>query len=393
MYRIILVDDEPQIRHGLSNLIIWDELGIELVGEASNGEEALALIENEKPHLAIVDIQMPKMDGISLLKETLHLPYAPKLIMLSGFNQFDYVRESLRLGACNYLLKPVNEDELKNTLQETLALIDDEAAKKQQFEESMAALLNNTLNRLISGRIDVRELREKCELLNITFRCNHMSIGLIKPLFNNDDTSQRHIIFDSLRICNMYLKGKADAYCVADVYDNIAIIFKSSDQLLDNNYISALLAECSQLMSHELNINCLIASGTNADSYKGIPESYNNALSQINNGELQPQKKYSHNVQLAIDFLDNNYNDSNISLKTLANNLGINPAYLGRQFNQETGQFFSDYLNSLRINHAKELLSSSSMKVSEIALAVGFSSVSYFNAIYKKITGKRPGNR
>ena len=70
--------------------------------------------------------------------------------------------------------------------------------------------------------------------------------------------------------------------------------------------------------------------------------------------------------------------------------LNVNSAYLGRQFSLETGAFFSDYLNNIRIQHARQLLNTTSLKISEIAVQVGFSNVSYFNTIYKKITGERP---
>jgi len=515
MYRIILIDDEPQIRHGLSNLIIWDELGIELVGEASNGQEALELIEKVHPHIAISDIQMQVMDGLELLKAAKGKGISTKFIMLSGFNQFDYVRTSLTLGACNYLLKPVNEAELKNTLQETIIQIDDEAAKKQQFDESMSALFNNTLNRLLTNRIDVRELGEKCGLLDITLRCNSMAVGIIKPIFNNADTEQRHIMFESLDYCKQYFKSRINAYCVADAMDNVAIIFKDPDGTLSNDLNLKMLAECAAGVQGKIGPNCVFALCSDASSFKELPASYQDALhkvdmkmlwgdsedirslydqddaapifdvseiqkklstgeldefsdmvlnnymgilaahtgsdlmtiklhtvelvSQILNtaskcyiadsdlqrlkndifariketktaGELQSHIEsfiasicslsdsgsscsYSQNVALAVNYIIKNYGDSNLSLKTLANQLGINSAYLGRLFNMETGMFFSDYLNNHRTKEARKLLSETSMKVADVASAVGFSNVSYFNTIYKKITGERPRQR
>ena len=99
MYRMILVDDEPQIRRGLEGLIPWEDYGIELVGEADNGVSAKILIERVRPDIAIVDIRMPQMDGLQLLAQAKELTSCPKFIMLSGFDQFDYVRTAMRLGA------------------------------------------------------------------------------------------------------------------------------------------------------------------------------------------------------------------------------------------------------------------------------------------------------
>lgn len=201
MYRLILIDDESHIRRGLCALIPWDEFGIEIVGEADNGRTALELIKTLHPDIAIADIKMPHMDGIELLKEVNKLSQKPKFVMLSGFDQFNFVRSAMRMGAQNYLLKPVDAEELKSTISELVACLDDEAAKKQQFDESMQALLNSTLNRLLSNRIEVRELREKCQLLDITLRCNCMAVGIIRPLFDNQDISLRWIMFNSLDIC------------------------------------------------------------------------------------------------------------------------------------------------------------------------------------------------
>ena len=97
MYRMILVDDEPQIRRGLEGLIPWEDYGIELVGEADNGVSAKILIERVRPDIAIVDIRMPQMDGLQLLAQAKELTCCPKFIMLSGFDQFDYVRTAMRL--------------------------------------------------------------------------------------------------------------------------------------------------------------------------------------------------------------------------------------------------------------------------------------------------------
>ena len=101
---------------------------------------------------------------------------------------------------------------------------------------------------------------------------------------------------------------------------------------------------------------------------------------------------YSPKVQLAVGYIHQNYNDCNLSLKTLADRLDVNTAYLGRQFSLETGVFFSDYLNTLRVKHAKRLLNTTTHKISDIAEQVGFFNVPYFYTIYKKITGERPSN-
>lgn len=515
MYRMILVDDEPHIRKGLAGLIPWEDYGVEIVGEADSGVSALTLIEKTNPDIAIVDIRMPHMDGLQLLEQMKNRVGAPKFIMLSGYDQFDYVRTAMRLGAHNYLLKPVDPDELKATIIDITAIIYDERERKQQFDESMRALLNNTLNRLLSNQIEVRELREKCKLLDITLRCNHMIVGIVKPIFDNSNIDLRWIMFRCLDICKDRYNRYLTTYLVADTKDNIVLIIKNPDEKYDRNQLLQLLTDCANEIYREIKIPCVVALGSEATSFKEIPNAYMNALrildikymwgdaeieadtvatmqQTVNTAfdpellnslllsddqkqldqlvhnffhktlpenrianlalvkyhlielvtcalqaaqkcyvpaadvtrikatiytEIQSQNTlnnleqcisdmlhdlctrvqridtsgYSQKVQFAVQYVHRHYNDSNLSLKTLADKLSINSAYLGRQFSTETGMFFSDYLNDVRIQHAKQLLNTTSLKLAEIAERVGFMNVSYFSTIYKKLTGERPG--
>lgn len=115
-YKVLLVDDEPIILQSLKVAIPWDELGLEIAGEARNGEVALRLIEEKAPQIIISDIRMPVIDGIALMKEV--LPRSSKLIFIfiSGYGEFEYARDALRLGAFDYLLKPIDHDELTEML-------------------------------------------------------------------------------------------------------------------------------------------------------------------------------------------------------------------------------------------------------------------------------------
>ncbi|GAA0410443.1 response regulator [Paenibacillus motobuensis] len=111
-YRVILVDDEPIILRSLKVAIPWNELELEIVGEARNGEEALRLVRELAPHMIISDIRMPGIDGITLMKKVLAEDAKRLFIFISGYGEFEYAREALREGAFDYLLKPIDHDEL-----------------------------------------------------------------------------------------------------------------------------------------------------------------------------------------------------------------------------------------------------------------------------------------
>ncbi|MNW42269.1 two-component system, response regulator YesN [Fontibacillus panacisegetis] len=115
-YRVILADDEPLILRSLKVAIPWDELNLEIVGEAKNGEEALKLVRELSPHMIISDIRMPGIDGITLMKEVMAENTKRLFIIISGYGEFEYAREALREGAFDYLLKPIDHDELVEML-------------------------------------------------------------------------------------------------------------------------------------------------------------------------------------------------------------------------------------------------------------------------------------
>ncbi len=130
-YKVLLVDDEPIILRSLKVAIPWEELGLTIAGEARNGEAALRLIEEHSPHIVISDIRMPVIDGIALMKEV--LPRSAKLlfIFISGYGEFEYARDALRLGAFDYLLKPIDHDELTEMLTRARVKLDRQKENEQ----------------------------------------------------------------------------------------------------------------------------------------------------------------------------------------------------------------------------------------------------------------------
>ena len=119
MYRLLIVDDEPMIVEGLKAYILTADYPFSAVDTASNGREALEQMEKQPPDMLITDIRMPQLDGIGLLSAVREREWGTKVIVLSGYNDFEYVRSMAVLGIENYLLKPVNEEELYATVSAT----------------------------------------------------------------------------------------------------------------------------------------------------------------------------------------------------------------------------------------------------------------------------------
>ena len=116
MVKVFLVEDESIIRRGIRDNIAWESHGFEFVGEAGDGEYAYPLLLNTKPDILITDIKMPFMDGLELSRLVKKSLPKTRIIILSGYNEFEYAKEAIKIGISDYLLKPVTSVSLLDTL-------------------------------------------------------------------------------------------------------------------------------------------------------------------------------------------------------------------------------------------------------------------------------------
>ena len=128
MYKVLIVEDEEMIRKGLRYTFPWESLDLIVVGEASNGVEGLSKIDELNPDVVILDINMPMMNGITMLEKSLS-DHNYAAIILSGYDEFNLAKQAIHLGATDYLLKPVNNDELTAALEKAK----EEAIIKKQY--------------------------------------------------------------------------------------------------------------------------------------------------------------------------------------------------------------------------------------------------------------------
>ncbi|MGU3568083.1 response regulator [Paenibacillus sp. D51F] len=130
MWTIAIVDDDRQVLDGMSRLIPWEQLDARLVGEASDGEEGLRLIGERNPDIVITDIYMPVMNGLDMIEELRRQAYGGKIIILSGYSDFDYARKALRLSVDDYLPKPAS----LHTIREVLERVAGELSRQKAVE-------------------------------------------------------------------------------------------------------------------------------------------------------------------------------------------------------------------------------------------------------------------
>ena len=127
--KIIIVDDEYLIRSLIRNCIDWDEMDIEIVGEASNAHECLSLIEKNKPDIVLTDINMPLTNGLDMSQHLLEKYPEIKVIIITGYNKFEYAKTSIRLGVSDFILKPIDDEELELSVLRVKEKIEKEKAE------------------------------------------------------------------------------------------------------------------------------------------------------------------------------------------------------------------------------------------------------------------------
>ncbi|MDO5112449.1 MAG: response regulator [Clostridia bacterium] len=167
-YKIMIVDDEAEVREGIVAHIDWDALGFEVVAQAENGQDGLDKAENLELDVVLTDIKMPYMDGLSMSAQIMRLHPAVKLILFSGFDEFEYAKEAIRLNVVEYVLKPVNVGELTEILRRVKQTLDAQIAERRDievlrraYEKSLPLMRERFLNELLWGAVRADDAAEQ----------------------------------------------------------------------------------------------------------------------------------------------------------------------------------------------------------------------------------------
>ncbi len=168
MYKIMIVDDEDEVREGVKRLTNWERCGFELVGDFSNGRDALEAVERLHPDVVITDINMPYMDGLELTALISGMYRELKIVILTGYEDFEYAKQAIKLKVNEYLLKPINLQEftdflckMKRELDEEQARMEDMSALRQRLHESFPLLRERFLDKLVNVPITLHDIEER----------------------------------------------------------------------------------------------------------------------------------------------------------------------------------------------------------------------------------------
>lgn len=540
MLKIFLAEDEVVVRETIKRMIPWEELGFELVGEAADGEMALPLLIRQQPDLLITDIKMPFMDGLTLARLAKKEIPGLKVVILSGYDDFNYAKQAIGIGVEDYLLKPITKNALIERLSEIRSRYEHEKTQKEyyeKFQREMQAYEKNSsrdfFEALVGGSMDMMEVYKRAEKLGLdivaeaynvlifTMNCDEdfsgqrdeyssweaESLELLENFFAGHSSAmlfrsnifsygvllkgQRETIEENTRACVDEIRkilsrqdGRREwflavgqsverlsqiqksyhtasrAFSQRYLYDenilyydemetmehpggqaetednaylqkvdvnalNPAILQKFLSNGLQEeteNFVKDYFYEIGQepmeslvfrnyvilnvrfsVISFIKGLGCDTNEMESADTEEVLAESGKNMESAIAYAkkmisqaiEIRDQNSGNKNrsiLKTAVDFIDSHYMDEEISLNTVANVANVSSNHFSALFSQNMGQTFIEYLTSLRMNKAKELLRCTGMRSSEIAGEIGYKDAHYFSYLFKKTQGMTPSD-
>ena len=295
-YKIILVDDEEEIRQGMIKRIDWEGLGFTVVGEAENGIEALDIIDKTSPDIVITDIRMPFMDGIKLSENIKFRFPTTKVVIISGFDAFEYAQTAIELGVLRYILKPINSKEMSELLTEMKVTLDEERhskndiqALKQNYKKSLPILKERFLNHWLEDYVDMDIIEESIDTFELQSLTNELAVAVIRP----DDQPKKDA--DITLIKNKVLLNVAIFNICEEIVkeNNLGIIFMRTNEIVilislgegelpkTSNRISIGLEQIRTSIEKYLSVTVTIGVGNACHNLSILYKSYASALSAL----------------------------------------------------------------------------------------------------------------
>ena len=527
MIKIFLVEDEIAIRKGIKNSIDWEKEGYEFVGEAGDGELAYPMILKTKPDILITDIKMPFMDGLQLSKLVRKELPATKILILSGYDEFEYAKEAIKLQVAEYLLKPISSAKLLDVLAQVKEVIRQELEEKELIKKYKEDMKENRelekerfLNQIITQDLSLAQILETGESLGMDLGASLYNILLLKItenvgkqetyaeiesaldtlsgvfsfrrgvdewlfLLTADDAEQMEQRIESCRKTVRQITGKSDPPVeyfgalgnpvkrlreiknslkeaekkfafqyfkkwnqileipVRDVgssenpqtekKENEELLISSvqvdklNHKIIENFIHTGLRREVSnfvedyfmslgeksvqslmfrQYVAMDFYLAAVAFLETLGFSSKELVERCGDLkemeqviqtteqtkeyIKKVLDATLEcresvSRKRYSDLLKEAVSYIEHHYEEEDISLNQVAASVNISPSHFSTIFSKEMGETFIEYLTNVRMERAKQLLRSSTMKTAEIAYAVGYKDAHYFSYLFKKV--------
>ena len=406
LYTVVVADDEDELREAVCTMIPWQDHGFCLLGSASNGLDALQLVEKHGPDLLLTDIRMPFISGIELARQVREVRPATNIAFLSGYDDFQYAKQAIQYNIISYMLKPLTMEGLGAELRNIRQKIDAQYAMFRQTAPRTCGPDQRTAMLLPLVLDDYAELEGEAQAEAYARQCGLLRDGEDRPCYTvmvstlldegGGNRTEPSFVASVDRLAAKYLRG-VSFFSSGKV---ISVLLGNPSDF--DEYLHILADEIPQMAERVLGCRCRIGVSRPARALTALHQAYREAMEVLRQGDrtgggaqfisdLAPAVKGGSLLcQRALEVLDQHYMEADLSLVSLSGMLDVSPNHLSACIKKYTGETFINILIRKRMEAARELLSTSSLRVQEISQRCGYTDQHYFSYCFKKYCGESP---
>lgn len=360
MLKIFLAEDEVIVRETIKRMIPWEDLGFELVGEAADGEMALPLLLRQKPDLLITDIKMPFMDGLTLAKVAKKEIPGLKVVILSGYDDFNYAKQAINIGVEDYLLKPITKNALIERLIEIRSRYEHEKTQKEYYEKfhrEMQAYEKNSsrdfFEALVSGSMDMMEIYRRSEKLGLDIVAEAYNVLIFTMNCEEDFSGQREGYSEweaeSLELLEEFFSENTSAMLFRCNIFSYGVLIKGQKETIEENTRSCV-SEIQRIFDRkEQKRQWFVAAGEPVERLSQIQKSYYSASRAFSQRYLYDENILYYDEMASMEKKNVTEDDSTYLQKVDVN--ALNPAilqkFLSNGLLEETENFVKDYFYAI----------------------------------------------
>jgi two-component system response regulator YesN len=397
-HSVIIVDDEAIIREGLTDMVDWAGLGFEVAGCFADGRDAIEYLEQNHVDVVLTDIKMDDVGGIEIARYAHEHRRETRIVIVSGHREFSFARDALRFGATSYLLKPIDFEEL----QTVFADIKRELTAEGRNDASVALTPERFASDIVTGRITSQsdltrlasELRPAIEVDTSTSPAALILVDFEARRGQTQDSAVRDGIVAALRkqcavslfVPALSLNNRIVVLAL-DGHTPGPEVFEETIRSRMTDTIESLRSAfhmpiVATILACEGNLSDLVSSNPSLVVQKALAERRQLDLPARSADEVPFLRRI-------IEYLDEHYAED-VSLADASALAYLSPVYFGRVFRERVGVTFTEYLASVRISKAIELLRDPQYKIHEVGEMVGYPNPRYFARVFRTATGYTP---
>ena len=385
---ILITDDERQIREGIKRTLL-QFFPDHHVYVAESAAEAAKVMGEERIDIVLTDILMPGMNGLEFMRMSKHRYPLVKWIVISAHTEFSYAQEAVRLGARDYLLKPIGKKRLTEVIQELELEVQQENVISREgdlLKSNLKYLREGVFQRLVSG-LDIGNLDIAPFVQDYPF------FYLVLVQLGNDEPnlSLDHFIIEN--VLSELIDRFGGGFVVSYDRQSLLGLFMPTDE----TQLQILKSQLKEHLDHYLKVPFHIVYSSKNEDFKSVTK----VVAQMKATSLLSHASHSHAtieplkgsgekaIDVALQYINEHYNED-LSLERVASVVFLNHVYFSQLFKQKTGQGYKEYVISLRLEEAKQLLLNPRLKLAEISEQIGYQDMRHFTQVFRKKFGQTP---